>query len=123
MKKSKGFVLVTVLLIVITAFSITGTVKSQSSMGVKIDTEYYEQMEREYVREIKNYLSEQGYESSGVMLTYVSAGGSARKYTVTIHNEKINKLSDSEKAVMKSEILGLAFEAPECTFFQEFLSI
>ncbi len=123
MKKSKGFVLVTVLLIVITALSITGTVKSQSNVDVKIDAEYYEQMEREYVREIRNYLSEQGYENSGVMLTYVSAGGSARKYTVTIHNEKISKLSQGEKAVIEREILAMAFEAPECTFFQEFLSI
>ncbi len=123
MKKNRGFILITMVLIVITAFCITGTVKSQSSENVKIDAEYYEQMEKGYVREIRNYLSETGYENSGVMLTYVSTGGNARKYTVTIHNEKINKLSESEKAVIRNEILGMAFEVPGCTFFQEFLSI
>lgn len=123
MKKSRGFVLVTVLLIAITVFSVTGTVKSQSREGIKIDTEHYKQMEREYVREIKSYLSEQGFENSGVMLTYVSYGSSTRQYTVTVHNEKISGLSESEKAALKNEILELAFEAPGCTFFGEFLSI
>lgn len=123
MKKSRGFVLVTVLLIAITVFSVTGTVKSQSRAEIKIDTEHYKQLEREYVREVKNYLSEQGFENSGVMLTYVSYGSSTRHYTVTIHNEKISGLSESEKVTLKNEILELSFEAPECTFFGEFLSI
>ncbi len=123
MKKNIGFILITTLLILATALSISGTVMSQSRTDVKIDREYYEQLEREYVREIRSYLAEQGYENSGVMLNYISGGGSARKYTVTIHNEKIDTLSDAEKAVLKSEILSLAFDVPECTFFQEFLSI
>lgn len=123
MRKHRGFILLTLALIAVTAFCITGTVKSQSSENVKIDEEYYEQMEREYVRGIRSYLTEAGYENSGVMLTYISAGGSDRKYTVTIHNEKINELSGSEKAVIKNNILGMAFKIPGCTFLQEFLSI
>lgn len=123
MKKSRGFVLVTIFLIAITVFSVTGTVKSQSRAEIKIDTEHYKQLEREYVREIKSYLSEQGFENSGVMLTYVSYGSNTRQYTVTIHNEKISGLPENEKAVLKNEILELSFEAPECTFFGEFLYI
>ena len=123
MKKNRGFILVTVLLILIAAFSITGTVKSQSGNGVKIDTEYYRQMEREYVREIRTYLGELGYENSGVMLTYVTKGGNGREYTVTVHHEKMNALSETEKMRISNEILKMAFNLPDCTFFQEFLSV
>lgn len=123
MKKNRGFILVTVLLILIAAFSITGTVKSQSGNGVKIDTEYYRQMEREYVREIRTYLGELGYENSGVMLTYVTKGGNGREYTVTVHHEKMNALSETEKMRISNEILKMAFDLPDCTFFQEFLSV
>lgn len=123
MRKHRGFILLTLALIAVTAFCITGTVKSQSSENVQIDKKYYEQLEKEYVREIRTYLTEEGYENSGVMLTYISTGGNGRKYTVTIHNEKINGLSQGEKTELKNKILGMAFEIPGCTFFQEFLSI
>ncbi|MBQ7955710.1 MAG: hypothetical protein IJ282_08155 [Lachnospiraceae bacterium] len=123
MRKSRGFILITTILIVIAAFSITGTVKSQSKDNMKLDEKYYRQMEQEYVREVRNYLAEQGFENSGVMLTYVSGGSDARTYTITIHNEKLKGLPEAKKAAIRREILDLAFEAPECTFFGEFLSV
>lgn len=123
MRKSLGFFGVTVGLVLFLAFCITGTVKCQSSSDFKADREYYGELEQKYVREIREYLAGQGYEDSGVMLTYVSGGGSTRKYTITVHNEKINELPEEKKTVLKNAILGMAFEIPGCTFLQEFLSI
>lgn len=123
MNRTRRFVILTMALIAVTTFSITGTVMSHGDRGLGIREEYFDQMEREYVREIRTFLNECGYENSGVMLTHVTGEDGSREYTVTVHNDKISKLSEEERAVLGAAILDMAFEAPECAFFQEFLSI
>lgn len=123
MRKSLEFLGVTIGMVLFLAFCITETAKCQSSSDFKADREYYREWEQKYVREVREYLAEQGYENSGVMLTYISGGENTRKYTITVHNEKINELPEEKKTILKNSILSMAFKIPGCTFSQEFLSI
>lgn len=121
MKKIGRFLVVTVSLIAISTFCITSTVMSHSNRDLRIAETYYHQMEQEYVKEIKSCLREKGYENSGVMMTRVVDENGKREYTITIHNKRINKLSEEEKKNLQKELIIREFDAPDCIFYHEFL--
>lgn len=122
MKKNIKFVAGTLLLIVVLAFAVKGTVTSREFGQDTKDRAVLKQLEQEYITEVKELLANSGYENSGVMLNYVKEGD-AVYYTITVHHEGISVLNDAEKSILKAQILELAFELPECYFQQEFLSI
>ena len=121
MKKLSRFMIATLFLIGVIVFSVTGTVVSHSNKNLEIQEKYYQEMEREYVQQVRGYLNELGYVNSGVMLTHVVNEDGSRQYTVTVHNERLEKLSQQERREISEAILDIAFEAPDCDFFQEFL--
>lgn len=123
MKNTGRFLLVTTALVMVIALSITGTVMSHDGRDLKIQEKYYKEMEQEYVQQIRWFLTDSGYENSGVMLTHVVNEDGSREYTVTIHNEKITALSEKEKEALGESVLKLAFDAPDCNFCQEFLNV
>ncbi len=122
MKKNMKFMVGTLILVVLLAFGIKGTVSSREYGQDKVDREVLRQLEQTYISDVKTLLTNSGYENSGVMLNYVK-DGETMYYTITIHHESISALSDAEKSILKAQILALAFDLPECFFQQEFLSI
>ena len=121
MKKYMKFAGLTVLLIVVLAFAVKGTVTSREYGQDTKDRAVLKQLEQEYIAEVKSLLANSGYENSGVMLNYVKEGD-VMYYTITVHHDGISVLNEAEKSVLKAQILALAFELPECYFQQEFLS-
>ena len=61
----------TALLILIAAFGISGTVLSQKDGMSKEMQEYYRTVEQEYVKELRTYLTQQGYSDSGVTMNRI----------------------------------------------------
>ena len=122
MKKNIKFAGLTLLLIVVLAFAVKGTVTSREYGQDTKDRVVLKQREQEYITEVKTLLENSGYANSGVMLNYVKEGNTMY-YTITVHHEGISALNDAEKSILKAQILALAFELPECYFQQEFLSI
>lgn len=122
MKKSVKFFVGTLIVVVLLALGIKGTVVSREYGQDKTDRVVLRALEQEYISEVKTLLTNSGYENSGVMLNYVKEGDTLY-YTITVHHDAITTLTDAEKAVLKAQILALAFELPECFFSQEFLSI
>lgn len=122
MKKTIKFAGLTLLLIVVLAFAVKGTVTSREYGQDTKDRVVLKQLEQEYITEVKTLLENSGYANSGVMLNYVKEGNTMY-YTITVHHEGISVLNDAEKSILKAQILALAFELPECYFQQEFLSI
>jgi hypothetical protein len=122
MKKNIKFAGLTLLLIVVLAFAVKGTVTSREYGQDTKDRVVLKQLEQEYITEVKTLLENSGYANSGVMLNYVKEGNTMY-YTITVHHEGISVLNDAEKSILKAQILALAFELPECYFQQEFLSI
>ena len=89
--------MISIFLILIIAFCISGTVLSQSSHESKIEEKYYREMEKIYVQEIRDLL------------------------TVTIHHGRIDRLSEAERKELLAQCREIAFPDDECGFRYEFL--
>lgn len=108
--------IISIVLIMIIAFCITETVISQSNYTDKVREKYYREMENTYVKEIRELLTEEGYENSGITMTRVTDENGCRTYTVTIHHDRINMLSKTEKDELIAECTEIDFPDKECSF-------
>lgn len=115
------FIVVTVCLILVIAFSITGTVKSQSREALAAQESYFREQEKQLAKDIREWLYDKGYRNSGVNLTRVVNADGERIYTVSVHHRAINNLSEEERELLGKEIDSLAFYADNCRFCHEFL--
>lgn len=113
--------IVTVVLVLITAFSVSGTVIGQNKGDDRARKQYLRVAEQEYVQEIRNLLEEKGYCSSGVTMNRVIEEDGTREYTVTIHHRRIESLSDEQKNALIAECQSIGFPAENCSFCHEFL--
>lgn len=116
-----GFVVTTVLLVVITVFCITETVLSQSNIGESEMENYYREQEKILLRQTKEQLKELGYSNSGVTLTRVVDEEGNREYTFTIHHGKIDKMSEAERVTLAQQLKVDTILAENCSFYHEFL--
>ena len=108
------------LLVLIILFCTTETVMSQGR--VSRQKQYYADMEKQYLSDIKNTLNEKGYPQSGITIRWVSDGEGLRSYTVMIHHRKINSLNNNEIEELQKELTVTEFNDESCTFSYEFLT-
>lgn len=116
MKTKKGFIILTTFLVLVIAFSIVGTVNSKEDRNHKVEENYYKQLEEEYVQKIREYLSEEGYKNSGVMLTRTVYEDGLREYQISIHISRLNKMSEEEKDMLIEKLKEKAFDDDNCSF-------
>lgn len=102
-----------VLLVLVSAFCISGTVMSQTKQDAHQTDAYYHAMENDYMQSVRSFLDEKGYRNSGVMMTSVTEDGE-RSYTVTVHHARINALSAEEQRSLFSELQALPFADAQC---------
>lgn len=114
------FILSMVLLLV-TAFCISGTAVSQSKNASRVEAKYYRELEQTYVAEVRAFLEGKGYDNCGITMTKVIEADGARNYTVTVHHGKLDKLSFAEKEKILSECAEIEFPVKECGFSHIFL--
>ena len=119
--KNMAFILFTACLILLSAFFISGTVQSQTAGKLCVDEKFYQDLEKEYVKEVRAFLSEQGFENSGVTLTRVVDAQGKREYDVTLHHKYLDKLCAEEREALFEAIAEMAFQAEGCTFTVELL--
>lgn len=106
--KNKAFGLLTVLLISITVFCTTMTVMGQEKNNGKTEEQEYRKLERDYVKEIRGYLNEQGFENSGIALTRVLEADGSRAYTLQVHHKGISSLAAPEKEELRESLKNLS---------------
>ena len=119
--KTAKFVTITILLLFITTFSITGTVMSQNKNGRTIDTKYFKALEKQYVDQVREELKEQGYVNAGIAMTWITDGEEMREYTIVIHHRKIKKLDVEERNELVNSLMRTDFPVEGCRFNYEFL--
>ena len=119
-RKNCLFLIMTMLLVLIILFCTTETVMSQGR--VSRQKQYYADMEKQYLSDIKNTLNEKGYPQSGITIRWVSDGEGLRSYTVMIHHRKINSLNNNEIEELQKELTVTEFNDESCTFSYEFLT-
>ena len=124
MKERRGtfaFLALTVFLVLITAFCITGTVNGQRKLEGYEQDVLYRAQENCMVQEIRDYLEQEGYKNSGVMLTRVLEADGSREYTLTVHHGRIEALSIEDREKLQRELETFDFTAENCSFRHEFL--
>lgn len=117
----KQFILVTILLTMIAAFFVTGTVKGQNNGDNNEKDAYYDQVEREYLILLKEELKEEGFSNCGITMTKVIFEDGNREYTVLINHKSIKKLSSNEKQELISSLSVAKFSSDKIKFLHEFL--
>lgn len=104
-----GFVAVTIILILLTALCFAGTVASRTTLDSSELEGYYRQQEEQLVSRAREFLEEQGFVYSGVMLTRVVEADGSRAYTLTVHHGEIDRMSAPEREALAERLEGLAF--------------
>lgn len=123
MKNSKNlkWILTTIVLILVTAFSIAGTVISKNDFKAGELEQYYLQKEKQLTEDVRDFLNQKGYRNSGVTVTRVVESNGNREYTVTVHHGDIDRMTEGERTVLAGEMGNLTFEDEHCTFSMNFL--
>lgn len=123
MKNSKNlkWILTTIVLILVTAFSIAGTVISKNDFKAGELEQYYLQKEKQLTEDVRDFLNQKGYRNSGVTVTRVLEANGNREYTVTVHHGDIDRMTEGERTVLAGEMGNLTFEDEHCTFSMNFL--
>ena len=114
-------VTVTVLLVLIAAFFFGGKALSRTAMDTKELEEYYRAKEQELFREIRELLSKEGLENSGIMLTRVVEENGSRLYTVTVHHGRIDDMDTVQQEELMGRLQELNFADDNCSFTHKFL--
>ena len=114
--KEALFGLFTVALVIAISFFVGGTVVSQADGAITVDEQYYQVLEKEYVKEIRAFLAEQGYENSGVNLTMMADADGNRSYSVEVYHKGICKLSETAQEKLFAQVEAMAFEVVGCSF-------
>lgn len=118
-KSRTGMIAVTVVLILISAFCIAGTVKGQSKDAFRENDGYYSRLEEDYLEQVRKVLKEEGYANSGLTLTFSRDVKGEKTYLLKIHNRRFENLDKSEKQEILDRISQVDFGAPDCRIYQE----
>lgn len=120
-KEMTKLIIVTILLVLVIAGSISGTVLSQAKGKPSVDNKHYQQLEREYLASVKGILTDEGFRNSGVTITKIIEEDGSRQYQVLIHHGKLDRLSEQEKETLTLQLAQIDFPVEDCSFFHEFL--
>ncbi|MDD3206714.1 MAG: hypothetical protein PHS74_13445 [Lachnospiraceae bacterium] len=123
MRKVSAFTIVTCILVGIICFCITGTVFSQEKSQSKVQKAYREQMEKDYVQEVRELLENEDMSNSGITMTKVIYPDGQMQYELTIHNRKIDKMSEHGKQQLQGKLQKLSFPDTESMVQHQFLEL
>lgn len=108
-------IILTILFITITVFCTTQTVFSREADSVSAYSEqYFDALEKEYVKTIRGILEDNGYANSGVTMTDIIEDNGEREYTVAIHHKRLDRLSECEKTELLSQLEQVSFGQDDC---------
>ena len=114
--RNRGFWLVTVLLILVSALSFAGTVMSRTDFDAAEMEGYYREQEKNLERQVRAYIEEQGFENSGIMLTRVIDVDGSREYTIRVHHRELSGMSEEECGRLEEELQKLNFQDENSSF-------
>lgn len=98
-----AFYVVTVVLILIIVLCMGGTARSESrDEAQRVENRVQEQ---QLLKDVRQYLKNNGYTNSGVTLTYVTDADGDPEYTFTIHHKRINDMSEEEREAFSAELM------------------
>ncbi len=107
--------ILTVFLIVVAFFIFSITVKGLERNDSDALNDYFKMLEDEYVGSAREYLNEEGYVNSGVMLNHTTDENGIRTYTLSVHNSRFEYASEEKKEEIMAALEELSFTDPRCS--------
>ena len=91
---------ITVTLILIMTFFLAAGIRAngRSNRIPDITGEYYRQIESEYLADVRNKLTENGYSNAGLSLTKQVNDDGGLDYTLSVHHRRIDKMDETKRA-------------------------
>lgn len=120
--KKQGFIFFTTILVLITALSIAGTVQSKERDRFDLNNPLIKEEEKSCVEQVKKVLEEHKCKNSGVTITKTIDIQGMRQYQVTIHHDKINKMTDTEKRELCQDLEEIKFKQENFTISYNFIT-
>lgn len=128
-KTDVGFIAMTLALICIIVFCASCTVRGQENLQNPEKECRYKEREAKLLSDTREYLAGQGFYNSGVTLNRVVDEDGSRAYTFTVHHNQIDRMTEQERAGLKTQLDILTEDfrgmTPEetCTFQFVFLNV
>lgn len=116
MRKNAGFIAAVLVLLMVSTVCIAATVRLQNGSARRVEEIRYVQLEKKYVREMREILNTEGFVNSGIMLTRTVYEDNSREYHIAIHHGRFDSLSTGEKEALVEELKGAVFEEEDCSF-------
>ena len=116
---------VSIIVLVLSIMYFTSITVHSADRDEALTREYYSGMEKEYRKELRNELENAGLKNSGITMTKVIRENGERIYSVSIHNEKWDRMPEDEKEELTVRVsaLRLPVDDTEITcYFNENLS-
>ena len=110
---------ITGLMLLTTWLAVAGIVNGRNN-DTRFAEEYYAGSEKEYLTQIREYLNENGFKDSGVMLNHTVYEDGSREYDIFIHHYKTEGLSEAERKSIIKDLQEKAFPAENARFVFQF---
>lgn len=124
-KRIKGkditFYIVLLVLFLVSSFLFSNIAYSKENEKNLELERYYDGLENEMLKNVRAYLSENGFRNSGVSLTRVVDSDNYRTYQLTVHHDHIDRMEDKEREELKAKLCAFGFEDTFSTFQCDFL--
>jgi len=109
-------------LLILFIFSMmTITVNATESKRLQHVDSYYEEIEDEYIKVLRDELTNKGYRNAGITMTKIFFENGEREYTVKLHHKRMDNLTDLEKEELLEQLSEIAFADSECKVYLKFL--
>ena len=107
--------------VLVAAFFVTMTVKSQSDHDELMEQRYYDGLESDYIEQVEAVLERNGLSNSGINMTRVSDADGSRVYTVVIHNSYFGRMESRKLTQVEQEVRAVSFADETSRFCHEFM--
>ena len=108
--------------VVLFLFSVaTIRVNGQGEHNIAAEREFYEELEKTYVANMREMLGSKGYSNAGITMTKIYGTDGSREYTVQIHHKQIEKLSSPEQTVLQNELAQITLGDEQSRILHKFL--
>ncbi len=120
-RRNRDFILMTAVLLFVTALSVTKTVYSKDGDIYGLNDCHIKEQEQECLLQIRTVLGEYHCKESGVTMTKVIDRKGNRRYKVVIHHKKIKEMDLAEKEELKRDLEKIGFWQENFYIYYEFL--
>ncbi len=120
-RSNRDFVLMTAVLLFVTALSVTKTVYSKDADIYGLNDCRIKEQEQECLLQIRTVLGGYRCKESGVTMTKVIDRDGNRQYRVMIHHKKIKEMDLAEKEELKRDLEKIGFPQENFCISYEFL--